>query len=262
MYTYYGLQGVERILCGVLLIVDVCLRDNVVLLVSANQVYVLLAVLVYGSLDAEVFLNGIAKLLAELRVIFDNLFEHRGVELQEYRVSHGTYRDGRVSSAEQVGLAKILAVTQQGYAQFLAVSASRDNLSLTVGNDEEFLLILALSNEILASRHLNRLEVLGKTSHYVLVNMLEHRNGTQILGCETWFAFEILYLDAVSLFQFHLSAVNAIGATFYLSPRQELKQKTWSDGAHLRGRLGSVRKFASCLGSNTTLNVVVCHNCN
>ena len=139
------------------------------------------------------------------------------------------------------------------------MSACADNLSLSVSHNEELLLVLALRDEVLATSHLYRHEIASQTSHNLLLDVLEERNGTEILRRETGHAIEVLNLDAFSLFQFHLRAVHTIGATFHLLPGKEFEEKSRCDTAHLRGCLGGVRQFASRCSRDTALNVVVCH---
>ena len=139
------------------------------------------------------------------------------------------------------------------------MSTCADDLSLTICHDEEALLVLTLRDEVLATCHFHRHEVASQTSHNLLFDVLEERNGTKVLCRETWHAIEILNLNAFSLLQFYLRAVHTIGATFHLCPGKELEEESRCDTAHLRGRFGGVRQFASRCSRDAALNVVVCH---
>ena len=226
----------------------------------AHQVDVFLAVVVDGSLQTQVLVHSFVELFTEVGNLLDERFQYRSLQCQEYGVGDRTHADCRVGGAQQVGLAKVFATAKKCDAQFFAMRTCADDLSLTVCHDEELLLVLALRHEVLATSHFHGHEVASQACHNLLLDVLEERDGTQVLGCEAGHAVEILNLDAFSLLQFHLRAVHAIGATFHLRPRKELEEKSRCDTAHLRGCLGGVRQFASCCSSDAALDVVVCHN--
>ena len=136
-----------------------------------------------------------------------------------------------------------------------------DDFSLSICHDKELLFVLALGDEILATCHFYRHKVASQTCHNLLLDVLEEWNGTEVLCREAWHAVEILNLNTFSLLQFHLCAVHTIGATFHLRPRKELEEESRCNTAHLRGRFGGVRQFASRCSRDTALNVVVCHVC-
>ena len=71
MYTDNCLQRVQRILRGVLFVVDVRFRDDVILLMSADKVDVLLSVVVHRSLQAQLLIDSLVELLAEVGHLLD-----------------------------------------------------------------------------------------------------------------------------------------------------------------------------------------------
>ena len=91
MNTNNGLESVERILCWVLLIVDICLRNDIVFLMTANQVDMLLTVIVYRCLEAQLLVNCLVECLAEVRYLLDELNKFLQLQAEEYGWGNSTY---------------------------------------------------------------------------------------------------------------------------------------------------------------------------
>ena len=75
MYTDNRLQRVQRILRGVLFVVDVRFGDDVILLMSADKVDVLLSVVVHRSLQAQLLIDSLIELLAEVGHLLDEFLQ-------------------------------------------------------------------------------------------------------------------------------------------------------------------------------------------
>ena len=219
-----------------------------------------LAMLVHRGFKAQLLIYSVVELCTEVGNLLDERLQHRGVEYEEYRVSHRTYAHRRVGGTEQVCLTKVFACSQQSDTQFLPMRASADDLSLSTCYNEETLFVFPLLHKILATCHFHWHKIPCQPCHNLLIDILEEWNGTEVLGCKTGHSAQVLNLDAFCFLQFHLGTVDTIGAALHLSPRKKFEKKSRCDTAHLRGRFGCVRQFASRCSRNAALNVVVCHN--
>ena len=224
MYAHHGLQRVQRVFGGLLLVVDIGFGNDVVLLVSAHQVDVFLAVVVHRGFLSQLLVDSLGEGLAEVGHLLDERLQFLQFQAQEHGGRDGTHRHGGFGIVEQVGLAEILAVAQQGYAQFLAVGSLADDLGLTVGHDEELLLVLAFLYEELAYFHFLRLERAGQAVHYLVVELREQRDGLQALGRERGNTVEILNRQPLALAELYLCAVHTERAAADLHPRQQFQQ--------------------------------------
>ena len=83
MDAHNRLQCVERVFGRCLVVVNVCFGDNVVLLVAADKVDMLLTVVVDCGLQAQVVIDSVVELLAEIRFFFDKFLKHRRFQLKE-----------------------------------------------------------------------------------------------------------------------------------------------------------------------------------
>ena len=110
MYTDNGLQCVQRVFRGVLLIVDIGLWDNVILFVPAHQIDVLLSIVIHRSLQAQLLVYSLLKGLAEVGHLLDNLKQLLQLQSEEYGRGDGTDRDGRLLFVQHVSLTKILTI--------------------------------------------------------------------------------------------------------------------------------------------------------
>ena len=84
MHTNNGLQRVQRVLRGILLVVDIGLGDDVVLLVTTHQVDVLLAVIVDRCLQAQLLIDGLVERLAEVGHLLDKLDQFLQLQAKEH----------------------------------------------------------------------------------------------------------------------------------------------------------------------------------
>ena len=168
--------------------------------------------------------DGLVEGLTEVGNLLDELDQFLQIQTEEYRRRDGTYGDGGLLLVQQVGLAEIFAVAQQGYPQVLAVRSLADDLSLSACHNEETLLVLALLDEELVDIHLFRLERADQSVQYLVVELREQGDGFQVLCRERGYAVDILDGQSVVLAEFDLRAVYAERAAADLHPGQEFQQ--------------------------------------
>jgi len=209
MHTNNGLQSIETVLRGVLLVVDIGFRNDVVLLVAAHQIDVLLAIVIDTGLQAQLLIDGLVESLAEVGHLLDELNQFLQFQAKKYGRCDGTDADGRLLFVQQVCLAEVLAVAQERNPQVFAVRTLADDLSLTAGHNEEALLVLTFLHEQFVDIHLLRLERAHQTVQNLVVELREQRDGLQVLCRKRGHAIHILDGQAVVLAKFHLRAVHA-----------------------------------------------------
>ena len=220
---------------------------------AAQQVDVLLAVLIDRSLQAQLLVYGFLERLAEVGYLFDKCLQFLTFQCEEYARRDGTHRYRCRSIVEQVGLAEELALAEQCDAQFLAVQTAADDLSLSAGYDEELERVFLGFDEILAQLYLFGDEAACQSRHHLLAEVGEERDALQALGAEARFAVEVFHGHALAFLQFHLRAVHAVGATAHLHPRQQLEQQSRGDRPHLWGGVGCGGQFSGRCSSHTAL---------
>ena len=93
MHTHHCLQGVETVFRGVFLVVDVGLRNDVILLMTAHQVDVLFAVVVDRGLQAQLLIDSLIKGLAEVGHLLDELDQFFQLQTEEHGRCDGTNAD-------------------------------------------------------------------------------------------------------------------------------------------------------------------------
>ena len=94
MYTYNGLQRIQRVLRRILLIVDIGFGNDVILLVTTDEVDVLLTIVVDGGLQAQLLVNGLLERVAEIGNFLDKLDEFLEFQTKEDGGCDGAYGDG------------------------------------------------------------------------------------------------------------------------------------------------------------------------
>lgn len=160
--AYYRLKGVQRIFRRVLLVVDIRLRNDIVLFVSADQVDVFLTVVVDRSLQTQLLIDSLVELGTEVGHLTDKFLQILQLQREEDGRSDGTHTDRRSSIVQQICLTKVFAVAQKSDAEFFSMRTFVDDFCLTACHDEEFLLVLAFLDEEVAQGNLYRLKAAGK----------------------------------------------------------------------------------------------------
>ena len=110
MNSYYCLQCVERILGRIFLIVNICLWNDVVFFVTADKVDMTLAVLVYGSFQTQVLVDGTLELLTEVRYFLYEVFKLAALQCEENARCDGTYSNSRRCVVQEISLAEIFSL--------------------------------------------------------------------------------------------------------------------------------------------------------
>jgi hypothetical protein len=123
MDSYHCLEGIEGILGGVFLIVDIGFGDDVVLFVSAHEVDVFLSVDVDGGLEAEMFIDGVLELLTEVGDFIDEGLEFGALQGEEYTGGDAANGDTGEGVVEEVAFAEVFSFTEEGDAEFLTVES-------------------------------------------------------------------------------------------------------------------------------------------
>ena len=149
---------------------------------ATDEVDVLLTVVIHRCLQAQLLVDSLIEGLAEVRYFFDEFLQFLQLQAEEDGRCDSAYAHGRLCIVQQVCFTEIFSVAQQCNTQFFSVGTFADDLCLTAGHDEEFLLVFAFLNKQLANLHLFCLERTCQTGHNLVFKVGEQGDGLQTLG--------------------------------------------------------------------------------
>ena len=258
-----GLDGGEGVFAGRGGVVDEGLGDFDVFGESGDEVDVAFTVSVDGGLEFAVLLDGPAEVFGEAGLLCEECVEILAGEGEEDAGSDGADGDVGGLVGDDVGLAEELSVGEQRDAEVGSVGSLAQDLDLSLGEDEEGVAVLAFADERVAEGDLLGLEACGHAADDAVGQPREERHAAEALGREDGArageAAGEVDADPSGPRQFHLGAVDPVGAPLDLHEGQKPQEPPRRDRHHHRRRLRRRRQIAGHRRRHAPLQNVVAH---